>query len=172
MKKFLLMLAVFALVACGGAAPTVPPGAGVDDVIIEDALQRIVALGEDGLLADLLALGIKPVGASVNVVEAVKGVAPEDLDGIQLFPTQETNLESLTALNPDLIIIYASYLEYIKFDMLTQIATTVVIDSSDEFQAYVDVAKLFDKQAEAQAGWTPLKPGFNSSANSLGQIAL
>jgi iron complex transport system substrate-binding protein len=66
---------------------------------------RVVALGEEFLLADLLALGVQPVASTATVPSTgFVGVDQYDTDGIEILSSTEPNLEQLAALRPDVIV--------------------------------------------------------------------
>jgi ABC-type Fe3+-hydroxamate transport system substrate-binding protein len=64
--------------------------------------QRIVALSEEFLLADLLALGIVPIASTSNDTSVFSGVDPSVTDGIENIASADFNIEQLAALRPDL----------------------------------------------------------------------
>lgn len=95
--------------------------------------QRIVALSEEFLLADLLALGVTPVASSSNALEGFGGIDPLLTDGIEITTSATFNLEQLAGFAPDLILAYPVYIELVGYDILNEIAPTVAIgdDESD-----------------------------------------
>jgi iron complex transport system substrate-binding protein len=137
------------------------------ETTLEGTPGRIFAIGEEWLLADLLALGIKPIGATVNVPEAVPGLSAEDLDGIQLYSSQTMDLETLTALEPDLIIIYHWYVEAIGYDLLSQIAPTIVLDGTDPYDAYIKLAEIFEQGDTARAEVTDFEARLAAAHDAL-----
>jgi iron complex transport system substrate-binding protein len=113
------------VVDTSGAAttPTIEPSP------TQDLPERIVALSEEFLLADLLSLGVRPVASTSNGTDGFLGIDPAATDGIEPIASPEFNVERLAALRPDLIMVYPSYvaLDLVSLDDLEQIAPTVVI---------------------------------------------
>src|SRR5262245_41231668 len=102
-RQFLVMLgATGALAACGGggggdgsggdgAAAAEDAGEGAET---SAATPTVLALGEEYLLADLLALGITPVASTTNVqtTDRFAGLDEFDTSGIEPLPVTEPNL--------------------------------------------------------------------------------
>lgn len=93
--------------------------------------QRIVALSEEFLLADLLALGITPVASSSNESESFGGIDPALTEGIEIMTSATFNIERLAAFRPDLIIAYPIYIELVGYAELAAVAPTVAIGDDD-----------------------------------------
>lgn len=115
--------------------------------------QRILAIGEDGLLVDLLDLGFKPVASTVNVVDPLPIVVTAvEVEGIDLIATSaDISIEALLAYNPDLIIGTVFFIHQLGYDRLKEIAPTVAIGGADPIELYVQTAAVFGLQAEAEA---------------------
>lgn len=113
--------------------------------------QRVLALGEEGLLADLLDLGVRPVAASVNVPENVPLLTSDELNGIALFPSaSEVSLEALSAYQPDLIVGTSFFIEQIGYERLNRIAPTVALGGATPLANYVETATVFGGAEQAQ----------------------
>ncbi|HHP7246314.1 MAG TPA: ABC transporter substrate-binding protein, partial [Elainellaceae cyanobacterium] len=116
------------------------------ETVVPEQPQRVVVLGT---VPDVLALGIKPVGASTLGIAQRDdaGELPSFLgnqaDDIPLVGhTTQPNLESITQLEPDLILGAKGVHDGI-YQQLSQIAPTVVIDISqgaDAWKQYVRAA--------------------------------
>jgi iron complex transport system substrate-binding protein len=118
---------------------------------VPPAPQRVLALGEEELLLNLLDLGVKPVGANVNLLDRVALTTPEELAGIALFASAgDVTVETLAALEPDLIIGTVFFIEQAGYDMLSAIAPTVALASGDALQSYQDTALILGKESAAQ----------------------
>jgi iron complex transport system substrate-binding protein len=116
--------------------------------------QRVVALGQEYMLADVLDAGINVVASNVNVID-VAGFKQDELDDIFLFLATQPNLETITSLNPDLIIGVDYFIQRIGYNKLSAIAPTVAIDTEGEWQrTYVETLSVFGKAAEAQSNIT------------------
>ncbi len=139
-----------AAMSASGSTRTVTDALG-NQVAIPANPQRVLALGDDGLLADLLDAGVRPVAATVNVVENPPGFAAGELDGIQLFPSAgDVSLETFVALQPDLIISYDYFIEEVGYDTLSQVAPTVAVGGDTPRDTYVQLMALLGKEAQAR----------------------
>jgi iron complex transport system substrate-binding protein len=148
----LAALTVAALAACGGtedstATTTTPTG---DGPAVED--QRIVALGEEFLLADLLALGVTPVASTATVAEVgFVGLDDSDTEGIEPLPSTEPNVERLAALDPDVIVATPFVVDELGEDVLTGLGELIVIDTEDPRASVQQLGEAFDRTEEADA---------------------
>lgn len=116
--------------------------------------QRIVALGEEFMLADLLDLAVQPIASTASGTGATFiGLDGYDLNGIQPLSNSEPDLEGLVALQPDLIITWDLTIESVGgIEILSQVAPTVAIAIQPDFkQTYRDLAAVFAKEAQAEA---------------------
>jgi iron complex transport system substrate-binding protein len=93
--------------------------------------ERIVALSEEFLLADLLALGVRPIASTSNADDGFVGLDAALTAGIEVIPTGEFNLERLAALQPDLIIAYPDYLDLVDRSTIEAIAPVAAIGDAD-----------------------------------------
>ena len=112
--------------------------------------QRIVALGEEGMLADLLDIGLKPVASSASLPESLPGFDPAEVAGIEIFNSTQPNLERIAALQPDLIVGGDFFIGEIGYDMLSKIAPTVSIDAADWRQEYLDLMAVIGRGEQAR----------------------
>ncbi len=176
----LLTMLVLLLSACGGA-PTPPSSAAVSatpataaaaenetaptaetsatraytdmmkrEVQIPVSPQRIVYIGSNP--GDLLAIGVKPIGAALNVI-ATQIAYPDLLEGIEDvgYPY---SLEKVASLNPDLIVFDDWDQE--NLPKLEMIAPTVVIGEDgpvDMLERLATIGDVTGHSAEAEA-WT------------------
>ncbi|KWX69671.1 ABC transporter substrate-binding protein [Paenibacillus jilunlii] len=106
--------------------------------------QKIVYIGSDP--GDLLALDVKPVGATLSVI-ASQVVYPDLLKGIEDvgYPAA---LEKVLSLTPDLIIF--SDWDESALESLSEIAPTVVIGENDTYTRLRQIADLLGKQDIAE----------------------
>ncbi|CAI6041544.1 ABC transporter substrate-binding protein [Cohnella sp. JJ-181] len=128
----------------GAAARTVTDAKG-RKVEIPAEPKRIVYVGSDP--GDLLALGVRPVGASLSVIgtQVAYGNQLQDIADVG-YPA---NLEKVTAQNPDLII-YNDWDEQ-RLPPLEKIAPTVAIGENGGFDRMREIAGVLGKEAEADA---------------------
>lgn len=133
--------------------------------------QRVVALGEDWLLADLLKLGVKPIGSTVNVVDAVTAIDPAALEGIELWTSQDVSLEKLVALEPDLIIGLQYWIEQAGYDLLSEIAPVVPIEGTGIKGQFLAAAEALGLADQAQADIAAYEEKVANAAATLGDDA-
>ncbi|MEM7091701.1 MAG: ABC transporter substrate-binding protein [Actinomycetota bacterium] len=118
--------------------------------------QRVVALGEEFLLADLLALGVKPIASSSNNAERFPGIDPELTEGIEVLETISLNLEYVASLQPDLLVMYPGLLDFVDYEVVAGIAPAVVIgekgsDWREQIQATAEAFGTSEEFAEFEA---------------------
>lgn len=91
-------------------------------------LGRVVALGEEFLLADLLALGIEPVASTATVADVgFQGLDDYDTSEIEALPSDQRDIERLAALQPDTIITTSFFVDELGEETLTAIADLIEI---------------------------------------------
>ena len=103
---------------------------GTADILDPEApeLGRVVALAEEFLLADLLALGIEPVASSATVDAAgFQGVDQYDTSNIEVLPMTTLSLEYLATLEPDTIITLQFWVDQIGQDVLDGLGEVIVV---------------------------------------------
>ncbi|MEM8621807.1 MAG: ABC transporter substrate-binding protein [Actinomycetota bacterium] len=117
------------------AAPTTePPGPRIVEHLygateIPADPQRIVALSEEFLLADLLSLGVTPVASTSNDPDTFPGIDPALTEGIEVIFTPDFDIEELAALEPDLLLGYGGVFDQAPggYETISEIAPTVSI---------------------------------------------
>lgn len=114
--------------------------------------QRVVALGEEGLLADLLDIGIEPMVSIVNVPEHVPLISDEELANTELVRTStNVSLETLVAYDPDLIIGTVYFVDQAGYSRLAEIAPTVAVGGDNSLEVYVETLTVFGLRDQAEA---------------------
>ncbi|GIV86935.1 MAG: ABC transporter substrate-binding protein [Chloroflexus sp.] len=112
---------------------------------------RVLALGEESLLIDLVDNGIRPVAASVNLPERVPLLSAEELAGIELFPSAgDISLETLSSYQPDVIIGTQFFIDQIGYQRLSRIAPTVALSGATPMMQYLETLTVFGRAEEAQ----------------------
>jgi iron complex transport system substrate-binding protein len=108
---------------------------------------RVVSLGEEFVLADLLALGITPVASTATVASlGFQGMGDADTSGIEILPATELNLEQLAALDPDVIVTTAFIRDEAGGDLLASLGEVVVIpDDASPDEQLRQLAETFDR---------------------------
>lgn len=131
--------------------------------------QRVLAIGEDGLLVDLLDMGITPVASTVNVVDPLPPLitAVEIEDTTLISTSGDTSIEALLAFDPDLIIGTVFFIHQIGYDRLSAIAPTVAIGGADPLELYVQTLAVFGLQAQAEADVAALKAEIVAEAERI-----
>mgnify|MGYP001171395959 FL=1 len=127
---------------------------------------------------DLLALGIQPAGVA-DIENMKKNVAlPIELsaDVQDVGTRQEPNLETIAALEPDLII-GVKFRHEAAYDQLNAIAPTLIFDpypaegQGDQYQEMVDtfktIADAAGKSAEAEAVLADLQKSYDDAKSKL-----
>lgn len=165
MYKLLTVITVVTLLALFAVAPGFTQSteceAGFYTVIHEmgetcvpDDVQRVVTL-ELSLTEAVVTLGVQPVGAAdIELYRSVVTIPTElSEDVVDVGSRREPNLETITALNPDLIIA-ASFRVTENYDELNAIAPTITFAGSENIQTMSDffmtIATVLDREAEGQ----------------------
>ncbi|AWC34010.1 iron-hydroxamate ABC transporter substrate-binding protein [Bacillus cytotoxicus] len=112
--------------------------------------KRIVDLS--GSSEELLLLGHKPIGTANTYKDKIQGHLQEKLKGVKAvgwYWAPKVDLEAVTALKPDLIILNNRQLKI--YDQLAKIAPTVVLETNLENwrDKFKEVGKLFDEEKKA-----------------------
>jgi len=123
---------------------TVPP---------DDDLGRVVALGEEYLLADLLALGVRPVASTATVPTAgFQGLAPGATEGIRALSSTEPDLEALAGLAPDTIVAPQYVVDEVGATALEALGEVVVLpDDEGTADRLLTLGRALDRTDEAAA---------------------
>lgn len=120
--------------------------------------QRVLALGEELLLADLLELGVKPAASSGNYPEKYVGIDPALTEGLTPFSMWEMDVEDLILVEPDLVLLPENYYPFAPeaFDTIAQLAPMVTLptttDWRSDFRFIASVFQLDDLAKEKIAG--------------------
>ncbi|MCA9860834.1 MAG: ABC transporter substrate-binding protein [Thermomicrobiales bacterium] len=158
-------------VSSPGESRTVEHARG--DAVIPVDPQRIVALGDEFLLADMLALGIQPIASSATYADGFIGIDPADVDGFEMEPFTlfDMDMEAILLLQPDLIVV-AEYVYDMNPDTanaVAQIVPVVVVETlNPDWQAYIlQLASIFGKEDEAQTQFEALSEAVEAAAAEL-----
>lgn len=158
-----LLVAVAALAGCGGGSDDDEGGTSATSSTAGSSTGgsggspapngRVVALGEERVLADLLALGVKPVASTANVIvdDGFVGLDGLDADGVEPLPSTDPNIERLAALEPDVIVANEFVVETLGRDVLDQLAEVIVVPEGDAATQIRALGDAFDRQDEAEA---------------------
>jgi iron complex transport system substrate-binding protein len=119
------------------------------DVEIPQRPERIIATGAQVDLDSLVVLGIDPVAAGTFFGDTPEWLADALADAV-LFDVNDTNLEQVAGLTPDLIIGPADVLDPLA-EQLGQIAPTLLIDTSQSWRSNLElIAEATGRENEAE----------------------
>ncbi|MEO0494520.1 MAG: ABC transporter substrate-binding protein [Actinomycetota bacterium] len=111
-----------------------------DTVVIDDSpidVGRVVALGEDELLANLLAMGITPILTSTNGGDGPVGIE-RDTAGIEWVQSFEINPEQIAGLGADLLITTQGFVDQAGAEAIIDgLAAEVVVLQEPDIRARV-----------------------------------
>jgi iron complex transport system substrate-binding protein len=157
-------LAVAAVAGCGGGSSedgsgsaTAPgaddAGGGSDASGAGLGTERVLALGEERLLADLLALGIRPVASSANVVVdgGFVGFDAAEVEGIEPLLSTDPNIEHLAVLQPEVVVASEFVVDNLGRDVLDGLGTVVEVPEDDAEAQILLLGDAFDRREEAEA---------------------
>ncbi|MCW5873008.1 MAG: ABC transporter substrate-binding protein [Anaerolineales bacterium] len=135
--------------------------------------QRVIALGEEGMLADLLDAGITPVASIVNLPEYLPPlISPAEVAGIQLYSSStNASVESLVALQPDLIIGMAFFIDRIGYERLAQIAPTIAVAGDNEVENYAQTLAALGLHDKAEADLAAFDAALAAARGQVGSQA-
>ncbi|MCO5217000.1 MAG: ABC transporter substrate-binding protein [Thermomicrobiales bacterium] len=122
--------------------------------------QRVLSLGEELLLADLLVLGIKPVMASGNYPQVFVGIDPALTEGLTPFSLWEMNIEDLILAEPDLILLPENYYPFAPdvFDTIAELAPLVMLPTTTDWQSdFRFIASVFGLESLAEEKITEIE---------------
>lgn len=133
-----------------GATTTTAPGA-TDDSGASD-VGAVLALGEERVLADLLALGVRPVASSANVIVdgGFVGLDEFDTEGIEPLLSTEPNLERLASFRADIVVVNEFVQDRLGREVLDGLGEVVVVPDDPE-GVLTTLGEAFDREAEAEA---------------------
>ncbi len=178
-RGFLAMLgAAGVLAACGGdsgveAASSEDEGSadGAGETPPESggATPTVLALGEEYLLADLLALGVRPIASTANVVldEGFAGLDDVDTEGIVALSSTEPNLEHLAGYRADVVVANTFVVDYLGREVLEGVGGELVVVPDDHVERILALGDTFDRRAEAEDLLADLDQAIAAAATEL-----
>lgn len=148
-----------------------------DTIVVEHAFgrtsvpqrpTRVVALGEEGLLLDLIELGITPVFSIVNEPDSVPLLSEEERGSVVLVRSADgVSLEMILALEPDLILGNRFFIERGGYRRLAAIAPTVAIAAGTPLEAFAQTAAVLGLREEAQVRTDEFRERVEATAGEL-----
>jgi iron complex transport system substrate-binding protein len=138
MATALMAVTAVLLAGCGGGDPA--PAEGQARTVQHDqgttqvpaAPKRVIALGEEFLLADLLDFGLEPIASTATLGDRFTGLPASATRGIEPLDLLTLDLERITAMRPDLLIVDRFVLGQAGFDRLSRIAPTLPVPDDVE----------------------------------------
>ena len=134
----------------GGRGSKVKPGSATTSAGGDDHLGRVVALGEEFLLTDLLSLGVKPVASTATVAEAgFQGMDDFDTSGIKVLANTEQNVEELADLHPDTIVAQQYVIDEVGSDTLSRLGKLIVAPNGSGPKELTQLGKSLGREDQA-----------------------
>lgn len=135
--------------------------------------QRVIALGEEGMLADLLDAGITPVASIVNLPEDLPAfINSEEVTNVELYSSStNASIERLAALEPDLIIGTAFFIDQIGYETLAQMAPTIAVGGSNEIENYAQTLTALGLAEQAASDLAVFDAALAAARSQLGSGA-
>lgn len=163
-------LASLVLAGCGGGSDddTSNPEVEPSTEPARPAARRVVALGEEQLLADLLAIGVRPVASTAAVAErGFWGLDDFDTAGIEPLSSTEADVERLASLRPDVIVCDRSMVDQLGRAALERLGELVVLDD-DPAARLEQLAESFEVPKAATDLLNGLKLAIGRARQELG----
>ena len=129
--------------------------------------QRVVVL-DTAPLDGVLALGVKPVGATLPLTASFPAYLGDRTAGITTVGKSPPNLEAILRLKPDLIIGNTSSHQQI-YDKLSQIAPTILVDGNSTNGQWQEELRLYAAALGRTAAVPSLLNEYNQRVESLQQ---
>ncbi|WP_158412123.1 ABC transporter substrate-binding protein [Ilumatobacter nonamiensis] len=113
---------------------------------------RVVVLGEESVLADLLALDVPVVASSATVPDAGFQGIEDDTEGIEIFDYLNTSLEELATLQPDQVIVWQYIVDQVGREQLDGLGAEVLVipDGTTSRERVELFGEHFGREAEAE----------------------
>lgn len=159
---------------CGETAettsgPTRTVATSEGDVEVPSDPQRVVALGEEFLLSDLLSLGIKPIASTATLGTEFSGIPAEETDGIEPLDVALLDPLQVAELKPDLLVVDEFVLGQAGYGRLSKIAPTVPV-ASDDWRADVGLlGETFGREDEAAGLLDDYDAAVDAGRDELGE---
>jgi iron complex transport system substrate-binding protein len=121
------------------------------EVTVPTDPERLIVLGEEFLLANVLALGVTPVASTATLGRSgFSGLEDYDLEGIEPLPSTDPNIEFLAVLEPDMILAPEFVVDIVGADVLGALAPTVPLPDGDWRESTRFVGYALGREAEMQ----------------------
>lgn len=133
---------------------------------------RVLALGEEMVLSDLLALGIRPVASSANLVldEGFVGLEDADTEGIEPLLSTDPNIEALAGFDADVVVVNQFVVDNVGMEVLEGLADEVVLVPYDIEGQVLALGEAFDRTDEAEALLAELDAAVAEGADAVAAL--
>ncbi|CAN5395482.1 ABC transporter substrate-binding protein [soil metagenome] len=131
---------------------------------------KVIAIGDEFLLADLLDFGIRPIASSASYGDHFIGLTTEETAGIESFTFWDADIEELLMLGPDLFVVPDYVFAAVDglYEILSQVAPTVSIAEDPEWEnEYRFAASIFGKEELADELIANMNGAIESAATEL-----
>lgn len=131
---------------------------------------RVVAIGEEFLLADLLTLGVVPVASSATEPDhGFLGIDAAATDGIEVLPMVGLSIEQVAALAPDAVVTLQFVVDQIGADIAEGLGEVIVVPDGLSTREQITVlGELLDRETEAQSALDDLDQARAEAAAAIG----
>jgi iron complex transport system substrate-binding protein len=155
------------LAACGVGGP--PPVEGVESPSAAVDDRRVVALGEEFLLADLLALDVPVVATTVTApaagIQGLDGLPTED---VLVLESTGSALETVVDLDPTLLVASDFVVGELGRDRLEAIAPLVVVGEGPWRTVFAELGGALGRAAEAAEALDGYDADVEAARSALG----
>lgn len=112
--------------------------------------ERIISLGGDDMLANLISVGIQPTAALIDQGSTTLHETRAERSGMQIFDADRPiDIQQIEALRPSLIIGTSEFVDRELEQQLQRVAPTVLVPN-DPIQEYVETLNLLGMRERAQ----------------------
>jgi len=154
------------------AEPTEPPAeepaAEPDEAPFDPGV--VVAVSEEGVLADLLALGVPVAASSATVVnEGFQGMDTHDTSGIEIFDYLTLSLEDLATYRADYIVTWEFIVGLVGEEQLSGLGAELVIlpDGSIGPDRLRLLGEVFDREPAADVLLDELDAAYDAALDAV-----
>jgi iron complex transport system substrate-binding protein len=132
------------------------------------APKRVVALGEEALLADLLDLSVPVVASTANIADEGFIGIDADTKGIEVLESSTDEIEHVATLEPDLVVTTDFFAELIGADRLEALGDVAIIDTTGDWRAdYLETAKAVGATKQAKKKLRAYERTFERARDTL-----
>ncbi|MBX3069700.1 MAG: ABC transporter substrate-binding protein [Thermomicrobiales bacterium] len=141
------------------------------ETVIPANPERVLALGDEFLLADLIELGVHPVASSSTYASGYVGIDPEEVENLEPFTLWEADLEALLLLGADLVLVPDQILAFLPlgYEELSAFGPVVVLTDHEDWRDNIrELAAVFGLDEEAESQIEAVDASIETLAQELG----